>query len=66
MIRKMRIPHLIRVRGIDDAGMIRQSRVFQQSTAAWRFAIALEKRGYVVRVERASDITFELVGGRDV
>jgi len=61
MIRKMCVPNLIRVRGIDAAGMIRQSRVFQQHPAAMRFATYLESLNYLVRVETARDVEFELV-----
>ena len=61
MIRKMRVPNLIRVRGIDADGMIRQSRVFAQRAAAMRFVDYLDSHDYVVRVETASNVEFQLV-----
>jgi len=66
MIRKMTVPRLIRVRGIDDAGMIRYSRIYQQAPAADRYAAGLERHGYIVRREQAQAVVFELVGGEDV
>lgn len=62
MIRKMKVPSLYRVRGVDADGIIRQTRVFQQHPAAMRFVGYLESAGYVVRVESAHDVEFELVG----
>jgi hypothetical protein len=62
----MTLPQLIRVRGIDSKGMIRYSRVYQQSPAAHRYAAALELHGYVVRLEQARDVEFTLVGGLNV
>lgn len=62
MIRKMTVPNLIRVRGVDAEGIIRHTRVFQQRPAAKKFAEYLESHGYRVRVETARDVEFELVG----
>lgn len=61
-IRKMRVPNLYRVRGVDADGIIRQTRVFQQRPAAKRFADYLESAGYIVRVESAHDVEFKIVG----
>ncbi len=62
MIRKMKIPRLIRVRGVDSAGIIRHTRIFQQRPAATKFARYLESHGYAVRIETARNVEFELVG----
>lgn len=66
MIRRMKVPRLYRVRGVDDAGVIRHTRVFQQLPAATKFAEFLRLHNYVVRMETAHDVEFELVGGSDV
>jgi hypothetical protein len=57
----MKIPNLIRVRGIDANGIIRQSRVFAQRAAAMRFVEYLDAHDYVVRVETANNVEFQLV-----
>jgi hypothetical protein len=66
MIRKMTVPKIIRVRGIDAAGMIRYSRIYQQMPAAEKFADALRTHNYRVRIEMSHDVEFELVTGSDV
>jgi hypothetical protein len=62
MIRRMTVPNLIRVRGVDADGHIRQTRVFQQRPAAIRFAQYLHDAGYIVRMESARNIEFKLLG----
>jgi len=62
----MKVRTLWRVRGIDrDTGEIRQTRIYAQGSAAAQYALGLAKYNYIVRLERAKDIEFELLGVTD-
>lgn len=62
MVRRMTVPRMFRVRGVDAEGIIRHTRVFQQRPAAVRFANYLHDAGYTVRMESARNIEFKLLG----
>lgn len=66
MIQTMEVPHLYRVRGVDVDGAVRHSRVYQQSASAIRFAQLLDSHGFTVRLEQATDVTFETVIGGEL
>ena len=66
MIKTMNVPILYRVRGIDAKGINRHSRVYQRSTSAVRFADLLDRYGFVVKIEKAHDISFETVIGGEL
>ncbi len=66
MNRTMSINNLWRVRGIDETGQIRRTRMFAQGTAAGRYTMKLVGSGYIVRLERANDVQFNLLGVADV
>ena len=62
MARRMTVPCMFRVRGVDADGIIRHTRVYQQRPAAVKFANYLHDAGYVVRLESALNIEFQLLG----
>ncbi len=66
MKRAMSINNLWRVRGIDETGQIRRTRMLAQGTAAGRYTMKLVGSGYIVRLERAKGVAFELLGVADV